>query len=132
MFYQLCHFLFVLATGPDYWSWVTNQSKLVCSWILRAFSGSFWYFTQTYYTVMMDLWSPYSNLVLIFVPLFLFLHIYTVLFPQSVAIDCLPVMKLCLKNVKHNEKKEKNMAKLATKIPGSLTLVKHWFCKFIN
>lgn len=61
---------------------------------------------------MMDLWSPYSNLVLIFVPFFLFLHIYTVLFPQSVAIDCLPVMKLCLKNVKRNEKKGEKHGKV--------------------
>lgn len=49
-------------------------------------------------------------------------------FPQPIAVDCLSVMKLCLRNVKHNEKRAGvggNMVKLATEIPEGLIFIKH-------
>lgn len=50
-----------------------------------------------------------SNLILILWSLFPFFRVLTILqnsFPQSGAVDCLPIMRLSLQNVKHNEKEK--------------------------
>lgn len=82
-------------------------------------------FLWTHHRAMMGLQNSIAILYSFFFTFFFLDIYYEASFPLLNAIDCLSVMKLCLRNVKYNEKRWRKHSKFGHWVREGPTFTKH-------